>query len=115
MEIDHLFEKLHQVSDSALAVVIDRQYLTQEQWQQGNLIFGRYSDWDRVPDSVVLGVFGDFAEYALLTVYAQEGISEWLTGEGIVYRTIPIKDIKQCTVGQLRIALDATVTREGTI
>ncbi len=115
MEIDHLFEKLHQISGIALAVVIEKQYLTRARWQQGNVAFGRDSDWDRLPDSVVLGVFGEFSEQALLSVHAQESATPWLTGGGTVYRAIPINDIQQRTVGQLYIALDQSISSDGTI
>jgi diguanylate cyclase (GGDEF)-like protein len=115
LEIDHMFEELRRITGAALAVVIDKQYLTQAQWQQGNVIFGRDSDWDRLTDSVVLAVFGDFAEHALLNVNVQKSTSQWLTGGGIVYRTLPINDIQQRTIGRLHIALDESVSREGTI
>ncbi len=115
MEIDHLFEKLYQISGTALAVVIEKQYLTRELWQQGNLTFKRDSDWDRLPDAVVLGVFGEFTEQALLKVHAQKDISAWLIGGGTIYRTIPINDIQQRTVGELHVAFDETVGSDGTI
>jgi diguanylate cyclase (GGDEF)-like protein len=115
LEIDHMFEELRRITGAALAVVIQKQYLTRGQWQKGNVIFGRESDWERLPDSVVLAVFGNFAEHALLNVEAQEGASEWLTGGGTVYRTLPINDIQQRTIGQLHVALDESVSREGTI
>ncbi len=115
LEVDHLFERLHQISGIALAVEIEKQYLTRAQWQQGNLTFGRDSDWERLPDSVMLAVFGDFDEDALRNVEAQQGVSEWLTGGGTIYRTIPINDIQQRAVGYVHIALEEGVRREETI
>ncbi len=115
MDINHLFEKLHQITGNALAVVIEKQYLTRAQWHQGNAIFGRDSDWDRIPGKVLLAVFGDFAEHTLQFSAARQGGSKWITGGGTVYRAIAINDIQRRTVGQLHIALDESASRAKTI
>lgn len=115
MEVDHLFEKLHKISGLPVAVVIQKRHVTRAQWQQGNEIFGRDSDWEQLADSVVLGVFGDLGEPARFDANTQGGVLDWLAGGGTVYRTIEINDIRQRTIGHLHIAFDESDVGEGTI
>ncbi len=115
MEIDHVFETLHRITGSAMAVLAEKKYLTQAQWQQGNMVFDRDSDWNRLPDFLVLAVFGELAENAWSNVRHEKGTSEWITGAGIVYRSVPINDVQHREVGHLHIALDESTGRSGTI
>jgi len=115
LEIDHLFEQLHRITDTAIVVVIEKQYLNRANWQQGNLIFERDSEWDRIPDSVVLGIFGEIGEHALLNDNPYEGVSEWFTAAGTVYRILPLQDVQQRNIGRVHIALDESVITTRTI
>ncbi|MHB1357877.1 MAG: PAS domain S-box protein [Anaerolineae bacterium] len=53
-EIEDVLLTLHIQSGNQLAVVIRKEYLNRQTWEEGMLLLGREADWDRLPQSVVV-------------------------------------------------------------
>ncbi len=108
MEIDHLFEQLHRISHTSLAVTLYKNRLRRENWLQGNAIFGRVSDWDRFPDKLLLATFGGFDDSVVHRNDMRLSAWGYLTGAGLVYRTLTIRDVKQRRIGELYLGFDTS-------
>ncbi|MET0083423.1 MAG: diguanylate cyclase [Sedimenticola sp.] len=53
MEIDHVIERLRDIFGFEVAVVIQKNYLQRQKWEDGMRVLGRTVDWDRYRDVVM--------------------------------------------------------------
>ncbi len=53
-EIEDVLTSLHQRSGSHLALIIQKERLQRQQWEEGMHYLGREADWDRLPGSVII-------------------------------------------------------------
>ena len=53
-EIEDVLSELHAHSGNELAVILDKQFLDRQTWEEGMRWLGREADWDRLPHRVVI-------------------------------------------------------------
>ncbi|MET0106334.1 MAG: diguanylate cyclase [Sedimenticola sp.] len=53
MEIDHVIDRLRDIFGFEVAVVIQKNYLQRQKWEDGMRVLGRRVDWDRYRDVVM--------------------------------------------------------------
>ncbi len=72
-EIGHITKEFHDTFGLDIAVFIDKEYLTREQWDSGMRMMGREGDWNRFPNDVVID---------LTVASVPDEISPYLSREG---------------------------------
>jgi len=53
-EIEHITEKLHNILNTELYVLIEKQYLKRTDWETGMKMLGNNAEWDRFPSVVLI-------------------------------------------------------------
>ena len=53
-EIEHIIVKLHNILNTELYVLIEKQYLKRTDWETGMKILGNNAEWDRFPSVVLI-------------------------------------------------------------
>jgi signal transduction histidine kinase/DNA-binding response OmpR family regulator len=53
-EIDHIAPTIKQAVGVDLIFIIEKQFLKQENWEEGLKMLGHDGDWDQIPDSVII-------------------------------------------------------------
>lgn len=120
-EIEHLVDEIRQSLSIDLLVLVDKQYVQQEQWQQGQALMQRTGDWHR---------FGAYATLAQTTESLPAALDDALLarllagnsteiaeqGRSLHLAMQPLNDIAGRRIGHLLLmrdisALEATVQR----
>jgi diguanylate cyclase (GGDEF)-like protein len=115
MEIDHIIEDIKKIFAMETHVVIYKQFLDRQRWQQGSEALGRIVDWDQF-DQVVITTLDAKKITPVLREHLVEGDhrhvhdSFQLKTQEKLYRliSIPLKDINQNEVGQLLMMANIT-------
>jgi hypothetical protein len=53
-EVEHVVDVLRRTFDIELCAIIEKRFLSREDWESGLRMLGREGDWDRFPDCVVI-------------------------------------------------------------
>ncbi|MEI8133371.1 MAG: cache domain-containing protein, partial [Leptolinea sp.] len=119
-EIEDILLELHTRTDIQLAVVIRKEYLNQQLWEDGMKLLGRQPDWNRLPNSVVsYSSQGSLPEAFLpLADQIESGNIQSDTGQeisvsGADWRvsSLPLQDASGKEVGKLLIMGDITAEK----
>ncbi|MET0049393.1 MAG: diguanylate cyclase, partial [Sedimenticola sp.] len=115
MEIDHVINHLRDIFGFEVAVVIQKNYLQREKWEDGMRVLGRTVDWDRYRDVVmssgssrelppILNQHLNRAQHVPrneVTELESEGYSYWLL-------TMPIEDARGREVAEMTLLADVS-------
>ncbi|MCX7019004.1 MAG: response regulator [Candidatus Sumerlaeota bacterium] len=122
-EIEDVLRALRGLADCELAVVIRKERLNRQSWEEGMRLLGREADWDRLPHSVVIyasqgrlpAAFARWARYA----EGEEAHHEIRRGgreiafDGKDWRisATPLQDVSGAEIGDLLIMRDITAEK----
>jgi len=119
-EIEEVLQALHTRSGIQLAVVICKEFLNRQSWEDGMRTLGREADWDRVPRSVVIYASRGHLPDALV-LWADHSAGGHVHGEtdreiafdGKVWRVsaMPLQDASGKEVGDLLIERDVSTEK----
>ncbi|MES9938369.1 MAG: diguanylate cyclase [Sedimenticola sp.] len=115
MEIDHVINHLRDIFGFDVAVVIQKNYLQREKWEDGMRVLGRTVDWDRYRDVVmssgssrelppILNQHLNRAQHVPRNEVLElesEGYSYWLL-------TMPIEDARGREVAEMTLLADVS-------
>ncbi|MDP2823291.1 MAG: ATP-binding protein [Sulfuritalea sp.] len=115
-EVEHLIDELKDNLAVDLLVLVDKRYLAQKQWQQGQTLMKRQGDWQRFSSHVaqaqtaprIPAAFDEAALARLLAGYAVE-IEE--QGRSLHMAVVPLTDAGEHPIGQLVIMRDITALK----
>lgn len=116
-EVETLIHRLDEILDEDIMITVDKQYLSRELWQQGMQLMKRPSNWDRLPDSVLIDSTQDSWEqsYQLLTaIDSNPSATGFHAAEvDLIYQALgkivfafPLEDVSRQKIGNLIIAFD---------
>jgi PAS domain S-box-containing protein len=116
-EIEDVLQVLHARSGSQLALVIRKEHLSRQSWEEGMRLLGREADWERLPRSVVIyssqgrlpdafaacadQVAGECAAGRTARDVVSGGRDWWAS-------TLPLNDVSGKEVGNLLVMRDIT-------
>lgn len=116
-EINAALQSMYVRSDIQLGVLIHKECLNRQKWEDGMRLFGRQADWDRLPHKVVTYTSMDrlpdaFASWAD-QLYSKNEKEKDILFEGKAWRlsAIPLKDSSEKYVGDLLIMRDITAEK----
>ncbi|MEI7436291.1 MAG: ATP-binding protein [bacterium] len=117
-EIDAVLKELRPRTDIQLSVIIRKQYLNRQAYEDGLRLDGRQSDWDRLPNSVVSyasqgrlpDAFAPLADHVAESAHAHCGTERNIVfaGEEWWVSCIPLQDASGKEVAKLLIMRDIT-------
>jgi PAS domain S-box-containing protein len=117
-EIGELLKSLNTRADIKLALVIHKEFLNRQTWEESMHLLERQSDWDRLPDNVLVYASEDFPSDAFTSWAKQMTTSEYAHGEtnrkiplgkkDWQLASIPFPDASGKNVGALLIMEDLT-------
>jgi PAS domain S-box-containing protein len=119
-EIEDILQTIDAQSDNQLAVVIGKEHLYRQTWEDGMRMLGRLPDWDRLSHNVVIyasqGRLPDiFAPWADQTAGKQANYetSREIAFDGKDWRVsaTPLQDVSGKRVGDLLIMRDITTVK----
>jgi signal transduction histidine kinase len=110
-EIEHLLDEIRLSLAIDLAVLVDKHYLTPEQWRQGQELMGRQGNWERFATHVVLAQTTEPLPAALNEEALRQLVSGGTTelkdqGRSIHLASVPINDAGQRHLGDLVVMRD---------
>ena len=117
-EIEDVMQALHQRSGSQLAVLIDKELLDRQTWEEGMRFLAREADWDRLPRRVVIyasqgrlpDAFARLAEPADGTSRRASEIA--VDGRDWRVSATPLHDAAGGAVGELLVLRDISAENE---
>lgn len=122
MEIDKTLAQLHALSGVELLMLVKKEHLKRNNWEDGMRMVGRTPDWDRYPDHVLVGQT-DAANPELLQhchlfstddSHAAGRPHEVTVGDRIIECSeLPMRDFAGSNVGSMMIMRDLTEKRMG--
>lgn len=112
-EIEHLIEEIRHSLSVDLLVLVEKHFITREQWQQGQMLMQRGGDWDR---------FSTHAALAQTPARLPAGLDDRLLGQLLAGRTaeledqhrslhlaiVPLEDAGRKHIGELIVMRDIT-------
>jgi diguanylate cyclase (GGDEF) domain len=114
-EILHVIDKLHEVLNVEIFVLIDKKYLNQKDWEAGMKMLGRNFEWNQFPSMVTVYKTMDLFPTKLSPMFFEKyqkstGESEEIISNGMHYRYLvfPLKDAGGRLVGNMVIMRDIT-------
>jgi len=119
-EIEDILQTIDTQSGNQLAVVIRKEHLNRQTWEDGMHLLGRLPDWDRLPHNAVIyasnGRLPDvFAPWADQTAGKQANgeTSREIAFDGKDWRVsaMPLQDVSGKEVGHLLIMRDITTVK----
>ena len=117
-EIEHLLQRIKDISGIDLYVAIDKRYLSQKSWAAGMRMLGRHGEWDLLPDSVITfktRAIGDSLLYKMMSSLRHHKLALTKTSYNdhtLVTQAIPLRDANKRDVGSLLLFKDATARIE---
>jgi two-component system sensor histidine kinase/response regulator len=119
-EIEDVLEEMRVRSGNQLAVVIGKEFLNRQVWEEGMRLLGRSAEWDRLPSNAVIYASQGFLPDAFLS-WANEmsgghadGAKEQeiaFDGKVFVASSTPLQDASGQEVGDLLIMHDVTADK----
>ncbi|MDO8685474.1 MAG: cache domain-containing protein [Clostridiales bacterium] len=122
-EIEDVLSQLHARSDIEVALIIRKEFLTRQSWEEGMKLLGRKSEWDRFSESVI-----SYSSQTRLPDDFMSIVDHSQTGEnfyeatGILQITAdmkdwhvtlsPLNDVSGKEVGDLLVMHDITIKKE---
>lgn len=112
-EVEHLIDEVHNALAVDLLVLVDKRYLSPEQWQQGQTMMKRQGDWQRFSSHVALAQTGEqlpaaFDERALALLLAGKSVELSEGGRSLHMAAVPLEDAGGHHIGELAIMRDIT-------
>ncbi|MCD4751795.1 MAG: PAS domain S-box protein [Anaerolineaceae bacterium] len=114
-DIVHITPYLGQILDTDLVFLIDKQFLEQEKWEEGQEMIGRSGDWDQFSDFVVADQTIEIETPELINFLSSYHTTEISFDKNIkignqIYRAggIPLIDAGSNNIGQIVILKDIT-------
>lgn len=120
-EIEDILQTLHAKSGNEIAVVIRKEYLKRQAWEEGMKMLGRPADWNQLPDEAVIytssshlyNVFGLMEEHHVQERLNGRDINHQIFNRGKEWRVsiLPIQDVSGKEVGDMIIMNDISTER----
>ncbi len=120
-EIESELQMLHTRSGTQLLLLLRKEFLQRESWEEGMRLMGKKAEWDHLPQSVVTyssqghlpDAFTPLANQVAQGTYAQDEIQQEIISDGKDWRAsaTPIKDATGAVVGDLLILRDITLAK----
>ncbi|MHB1356203.1 MAG: sensor histidine kinase [Anaerolineae bacterium] len=117
-EIEDVLLTLHTRSGNQLAVIVHKEYLNRQTWEDGMRLLGREADWDRLSQSVVVyasqgrlpDAFASWADQFVGDPVHDETDRE-IVFDGKDWRvsSIPLQDVSGKDVGDLLVMRDISI------
>ncbi len=121
-EIEHEMHELGTMFDAGFFLLVSKQHLDREDWEQGMRMLGREGNWDLLPDLVVPARSDEGLPLGLL---AEARVPSWsdpvrvrsIHADGKYYRSavFPLKDAGNRTVGGILVVRDMSMRVVGTL
>lgn len=112
-EVEHLINEVHEALAVDLLVLVNKRYLSPEQWQQGQTMMKREGEWERFSSHAVLAQAGgqlpaSFDERALARLLAGKTFELAEGGRSLHMAVVPLEDAAGHHIGELAIVRDIT-------
>ncbi|MHB1355059.1 MAG: ATP-binding protein [Anaerolineae bacterium] len=116
-EIEDALQSVHTRSGNQIAVVIRKEFLNEQTWEEGIRLLGRVPDWDRLARSVVVyasqgrlpDAFASWAnQFADNSVHAETDQEIVYDGKDWRVSSTPLQDASGKNVGNLLVMRDIT-------
>jgi len=113
-EYDQILKDLKTVSLIDFAVLLDKKHLVREAWETGVRIAGRASDWDFLPDRVLIDQTVSLSSAAFKTLFAvgpdarKYGRKLEVNGRTYRVKSFPMQDVALKNVGKFVVFTDQT-------
>jgi signal transduction histidine kinase len=112
-EVKHLIDEVHENLAVDLLVLVDKRYLSQEQWQRGQRLMQRQGEWDRFASHVVLAqtlprLPAALDERALARLMGGDSVKIEGGGRSLHMAAVPLADAAGHPIGKLAILRDVT-------
>lgn len=111
-EIEHVLRDIGDILDVGLIALVEKPFLSREQWQRGRTLLGKSGDWSDFESLALVGHTGDVspqrlgAHLAAITPGASSEIE--LGGRTLYLAALPITDAGERRVGRLVLVRDVT-------
>jgi diguanylate cyclase (GGDEF)-like protein/PAS domain S-box-containing protein len=113
-EIEHLLQRIKDISGVDLYVAIDKQYLTQKNWVAGMRMLGRHGEWDFLRNSVITFQTTDATSAAIHDLLSGsshygQALTE-ISTHGQLFQTqvMPLRDVGDRKVGNMLLLQNIT-------
>lgn len=112
-EVEHLIDEVRRSLSVDLLVLVDKQYLAQQQWQRGQLLMNRAGNWDRFKSYAALTQTSEHLPAALndqqlATLLAGRSAEVSDRGRSLHLATVALDDAGGAHVGHLVVMRDIT-------
>ena len=116
-EIDHLIHKVHKITGTELLIVINKKYLTREDWESGMKMLGRNAYWNQLTNRAIIAQTLEKLPDGILNDIVKEGHKHDTSFEvetslkdkqSFRYVLTPLFDVSRTEVGDIVIILDVT-------
>lgn len=113
-EIEHLINRIQELTGSDAYLTIDKQYLAQKDWEAGMKLLGRTAEWNRLPGSVVTYQTAKTAGPSILNLLAQgprqtaKMTKIEQDGRILQAKFAPLRDAGERKVGEMLLVRDIT-------
>lgn len=118
-EIDHIIDEVHRTLGADLLVLVNKRFLSLEQWKIGKKLLGHDNDWPRFGKAVVVGRAMEKIPDELILVLKSDnrsyGEALHMTQDGRdLYTTLfPLEDIASRVIGDFIVVRDVTGAQAG--
>lgn len=115
-EVEHLIDELKDNLAVDLLVLVDKRYVAQKQWQQGQALMKRQGDWQRFSSHVAQAqtarqIPAAFDEQVLARLLAGYTVEIEEQGRALHMAVVPLTDAGEHRIGQLVVMRDITVLK----
>lgn len=117
-EIEDVLHMLHVQSDTDLMMVLHKEGLNQNQWEDGMRLLGREANWKLLPSDVLIyssfeklpDAFTHFIRNKLTIQHKHDNLDEEVDANGNSYRiaNLPVKDVAGKEIGDLFVVQNVT-------
>ncbi|UCE60584.1 MAG: PAS domain S-box protein [Phycisphaerales bacterium] len=117
-EVESITEKIRKATGAHLVVVIRKEHIEREGWEQGMEMLGRDANWDQFPDVVLVGEIPRVAPPGFLRtlgdVLANPDASRTLLSENTRFRidSFELHDMAERHIGYMVVLRDVTEEHE---
>ncbi len=114
-EIEHITQKLYNILDVEIYVLIEKQFLDRRNWEAGMRMLGRNAQWDRFPSVALIDRTSKLFPQDLARIFSGKGRPHAATNVDVSFndrnyqcRFLNLKDAGSRIVGEIVVMRDIT-------
>jgi PAS domain S-box-containing protein/putative nucleotidyltransferase with HDIG domain len=102
IEMQHLVDYVKEVTNTDIAITIDKQFLNREGWESGMKMLGKVPEWERLIKSVItVQTLGSIPNELLGGDYPGIGVQVEFDMRHFQMMTVPLRDIENRDIGRI--------------